>query len=236
MREFSIIIPAHNEEKFVAHAVRTATTQNVLRSSYEVIVVDNNSTDKTANVAWSAGADKVVFEPRIGTNIARQAGVAASEGLVVAFLDADCEAPPEWLRQIRSFLRDDGVSAVSGPYDYGFCGVAKLLDRAFAWHFFSLAGRIVSRIPFRPTGVLRAGNFAAYRSVIEGIGGLPPLTFWGDDTAIATAIAQRAGRVRYTRGLVVKSSPRRFEREGLVFLALKYVFYFFRAYFRSAPQ
>lgn len=234
--DYSIIIPARNEQEFVGKAVRAAASQNVRRESYEIIVVDNGSTDKTAEVAHSAGADKVVFEPRIGTNIARQKGFAASSGFVVAFLDADCEPPHGWLCQIREHLREDGVSAVSGPYEYGFCGVARFLDRAYAWHFFSWANRFLSHLPIRPTGILRAGNFAAYRSVIEGMGGLPPFTFWGDDTAIATTIAGFAGRVRYTRLLVVKSSPRRFQDGGLIFIALKYLFYFFRTYFRPAPQ
>lgn len=89
----SIIIPAFNEERLILaclQSVKEALTAN--RSygfAHEVIVVDNNSTDKTASLAESAGA-KVVFEPVNQIARARTAGANAARGDWLLFLDADC--------------------------------------------------------------------------------------------------------------------------------------------------
>ena len=228
---FSVVIPAHNEAANVEAAVRALHAQTVPPGDVEIIVVDNASTDTTADRARLAGADRVVSEPHQGTNIARQRGFTESTGAIVAFLDADCVPPPGWLLHIERDLALPGVAAVSGPYDYGFTGVKRALDRLVGRTLFAHAGALFHFLFRKKDGILRGGNFAARRETIERIGGLPPLTFWGDDTAIGILIARRVGDVFYDTKLVVKSSPRRFEKRGLVRLTLKYFYYHFKIYF-----
>ena len=234
---FSILVPAWNEERYIARALRALLAQKWPRSDFEIIVIDNGSTDATAKIARANGADQVLHEPQRGTNIARETGRRAAQGQIIVCLDADCEPPPHWLSRISRALSQDGVVAVSGPYDYGFRGLTKLADILYSHWLFSYADRILVFVVRKPFGVVRAGNFAAWRSTLETIGGFPPFTFWGDDAALGLAIARKAGRVWYHRGLLIESSPRRFERCGLVRTTMRYLYHFFRVYlFEPAPQ
>lgn len=226
----SVVIAAWNEEPYVPRAIAALKRQSIPRSEFEIIVIDNASDDGTFVAATSAGADRVFSEPTRGTNIARQAGFLKSVGKIVAFLDADCEPPPDWLMRVSRALSKDGVAAVSGPYDYGFRNIKKFADRFYAHFCFAHAHWFLPIFFRKPVGIIRAGNFAVRRSVLEDIGGLPPRTFWGDDTAIAMAIVCGGKFVRYDPSLVVKSSPRRFEREGLLRTSWRYVVHFFREY------
>jgi glycosyltransferase involved in cell wall biosynthesis len=229
--KFSVVIPAFNEEKQIAYSVGAVKAQNIKRSDFEIIVVDNNSTDKTFAAAQKAGADKVVKETKKGTNLARQRGFEESKGEIVAFLDADCEPPPDWLEKIEVNLSFDGVAAVSGPFDYGFTGLKKIIDIIYTH-------KIMPKIPYifrfifgKKAGVIIGGNFAIRRGVMEKIGGLPQLAFWGDDAATAMLISRKVGKVFFNPALKIKSSPRRLEKSGSIKLTIYYALAYLMAYF-----
>lgn len=228
---FSVVVPALNEEKSVGKVIKTLRKQRVEKDSFEIIVVNNNSDDRTAEVARRAGADKVVFEKKMGTNLARQKGVSVSRGEIIAFIDADCIAPPEWLGNIKKAIFRKGVVAVSGPYKYG-----KFLPDFMMWRVFPLVPKLMSFVTGKRGGVILGGNFAAYRSAIDKIGGLPPIKFFGDDTAIAILLARRAGKVLYTRKVWVESSPRRLREKGVVKVSVKYFRHYFKIYFDNEYQ
>ena len=75
------------------------------------------------------------------------------------------------------------------------------------------------------------GNFVAYRETLDAIGGFPPFTFHGDDSAVAMLISRKVGRVVWDGDFRVKSSARRFEREGHLRLVLTYAYYYLKNYF-----
>ncbi len=223
--KFSVIIPALNEEKYIGKAI-TALKKQKVNGDFEIIVADNNSEDNTIAAAKKAGADRVVVEKRRGTNMARQKGVEASRGEIVAFLDADSIPPRDWLANIEKVLKRKNVVAVSGPYRLN-----KPLADFITWRIYPLVPKVMHFFTTMKGGVILGGNFAAYRSAIDKIGGLPPIKFFGDDTAIAVLLARKAGKVVYTRKVWIQSSPRRLEREGTVKIGFAYIKYFFRVYF-----
>lgn len=229
--KFSVVIPALNEAKRIQKTIRILSNQSVGRRNYEIVVVDNKSTDATINLAKEAGADIVISEKLKGTNFARQRGVEISNGEIIAFLDADCEPGKDWLARIEYDLHHPGVAAVSGPYDYGFTGLKKFFANLFTNVLFPLLPDILYLLFGRKAGVMIGGNFAAWRSAINKIGGLPPLAFWGDDGATAMLFSRRVGKVVFDTKLIVKSSPRRFEKEGMLKLQAKYSKAYFKVYF-----
>lgn len=229
--KFSVIIPALNEGSGITASIEALLKQTVPRSDYEIVVVDNASTDDTAEIAKSSGADRVILEPSRGTNIARARGVHESEGEIVAFLDADCVPPANWLEQIEDILSDPANKAISGPCDIGLTGFRRPFEIAYTRHLFPVLDRLLYFFFRRRAGVIMGGNFATHRSTIDLIGGLPPLTFHGDDSAIAMLISRKVGRVLFLGDFVVKSSPRRFEREGHLRLTIKYAWHYLRNYF-----
>ncbi|HTX86680.1 MAG TPA: glycosyltransferase [Candidatus Nanoarchaeia archaeon] len=229
--EFSIVIPAYNEAENIGAAIKALLGQTVEKKFFEIIVVDNNSTDDTFASAEQAGADLVIKETRQGTNMARQAGLSRARGEIIAFLDADCLPPDDWLEKIADDLSDPAIAAISGPFDYGFTGLKKYLNEFYANFILPNVTAVLEFLFRRKSGILIGGNFAARRRAFSAIGGLPDLDFWGDDAAIAMLISRRAGPVRFDPRLVVKSSPRRFARTGFLKLALRYQREYFKTFF-----
>lgn len=114
---FSIVIPCFNEERYVAATVRSLQDQT-FGGSYEIIVVDNNSTDATAEIASGLGV-RVVRETNPGVCWARQKGTEEAVGEIVISADADTTYAPDWLAKIdRSFGLDERIVAVTGPCRY----------------------------------------------------------------------------------------------------------------------
>jgi glycosyltransferase involved in cell wall biosynthesis len=111
---FSVVIPAYNEAEFLGSCLDSLLAQD-FRDSYEIIVVDNNSTDATAEVARSRGVT-VVHEPKPGVCSARQCGTTAARGEIVVSTDADTTFGSDWLSRIDQAFRDDPARvAVAGP-------------------------------------------------------------------------------------------------------------------------
>lgn len=104
----SIVVPAFNEERLIGRCLESISTScgdnHDLGFTAEVIVVDNNSTDKTAQFARQAGA-RVVFEPVNQIGRARNAGAAAAAGEWLLFLDADSTLSPELLADIVAMIK-----------------------------------------------------------------------------------------------------------------------------------
>jgi glycosyltransferase involved in cell wall biosynthesis len=101
--KLSVVVPAFNEEKLLAGTlarIHAAARGLAARGwSYELIVCDNNSTDRTAAIAREAGA-RVVFEPVNQISRARNAGAAAATGEWLLFIDADCSPAAELLEEV----------------------------------------------------------------------------------------------------------------------------------------
>ncbi|HEY5821695.1 MAG TPA: glycosyltransferase family A protein [Propionibacteriaceae bacterium] len=114
---FSVVIPAYNEAGFLEDALRSLQAQD-FAGAYEVIVVDNNSTDETAAIATRLHA-RVVPESHPGVCAARQRGTEAARGEIVVSTDADTIHPPDWLTRLdATFRAEPDAIAVAGPCRY----------------------------------------------------------------------------------------------------------------------
>jgi glycosyltransferase involved in cell wall biosynthesis len=103
----SVVIPCYNEEDGIAHVIR-----GLPACVDEVVVVDNNSTDRTAELAASLGA-KVVFEQRKGYGAAYKAGLPAVSGDVTITMDGDGTYPSEQIPELVDHLIDAGLDFIS---------------------------------------------------------------------------------------------------------------------------
>ena len=112
---YSIIIPAYNEADELPRTLAAArAAMDTLAQPGELIVVDNNSTDDTAEVARQHGADQVVFEPFNQIARARNAGYAVSSGQYLVFIDADTRiSPPLLARSLEELHQGDCVGGGS---------------------------------------------------------------------------------------------------------------------------
>lgn len=100
----SVVIPAHNEEEYIRDCLESITRQTYPSHLLEIIVVDNNSNDRTRKIASEFGV--TVLEKSDGlVGSVRNFGVEHSTGEILVFLDADCVVPYNWVETGVSFLR-----------------------------------------------------------------------------------------------------------------------------------
>ena len=115
---FSIIIPVRNEEHNIARCLSALSNSQIAPHVFEIIVVDNGSTDRTREVAAgfvSTYALRVLDWPNAYIAAVRNAGAAVAQGKYFAFLDSDCEVLPDWLTQAQLAI-SRGITGVFGSY------------------------------------------------------------------------------------------------------------------------
>jgi glycosyltransferase involved in cell wall biosynthesis len=113
MKLITVIVAAYNEEKDLPKCLEAITSQDFPRQDYEIIVVDNNSTDKTAEIARSFGA-RVIPEGKQGNTFAIKRGMDSAESEIIANTDADTVVFGEWLKTIKQIFADEKVVAATG--------------------------------------------------------------------------------------------------------------------------
>lgn len=116
----SVVIPAFNEQNSIANCLSSLHQQTFL--DFEIIVVDNNSTDKTEEIATQYGA-RVVREKKQGMIPARERGFKEARADIIARTDADAILPPDWLQCIYNvFKRNPRIVAVAGGHTFPEAG------------------------------------------------------------------------------------------------------------------
>jgi glycosyltransferase involved in cell wall biosynthesis len=166
----SVVVPVYNGAETLKDCLHSLANQNMPRDAYEVIVVDDGSSDLSAEVAAQFDV-RLLRQPNAGAAAARNTGMLAAAGEWVAFTDADCVASRGWLRALAratAAVAED-VNCVAGK-TLGFNSVTPAAR--FADLFGSLdAARHLShpRYPFAPSG-----NVAYRRSSLLEVGGYDP--------------------------------------------------------------
>lgn len=116
----SVVVPVYNRAEAVQACLASLFAQTYPRARYEIIVVDDGSTDHTpaevraSAAAWD-GACRLVQKSNGGPASARNVGIGASQADIIAFTDSDCVAAPDWLEQLISALAASGAAGVGGP-------------------------------------------------------------------------------------------------------------------------
>ena len=109
----SVIVPAYNAAATLAECLAALHKQS--RAPDEIIVVDDGSTDRTAELARASGA-RVLQQPNRGPAAARNLGVQNARGDLILFTDADCAPAPDWVAQMLAPFADAGISGAKGVY------------------------------------------------------------------------------------------------------------------------
>jgi glycosyltransferase involved in cell wall biosynthesis len=192
----SVVIPCRNAARTVRDAVVSALEQS--EPPAEIVVVDDASDDDSADVARQTGARVVCNASRRNAGGARNAGMDATRGDLLAFLDADAVAPKNWLARARQVLeRDPSVVGVGGRIANGRPGRWGELDYYLNHSEWIAAGRPGEKASIPTMAIV-------YRR--EAIGPVRfPETNTGEDTAFALAVTGRTkgARLWYDPGIVV---------------------------------
>ncbi len=196
--DFSLIIPVRNRPDELRRCLQSITGGTSPAARYEIIVVDNGSTDKTPAVARELGA-RLIYEPQPNRCLARNAGAAAAAGDWLVFLDSDCVAEPCWLQSLASKITDspDAPPAIIAgailPAEPATLVEAYIAQRRWIdQEKFLAPGRRYSP-PFAATA-----NLAIHRDVFQQVGGFDPqLKTAGEDADWCWRAAQAGWRIEY---------------------------------------
>lgn len=208
----SVVVPTRNRAQLLDHCLKALANQDLPPSEYEVLVIDNGSTDETRSVAQSyryRGNIRYLYESTPGLHVGRHAGLQKARGEVLAYTDDDAQPLPTWLSSIADCFKDPQVALVGGnnipifessPPDW--------LRRLWEATHPTLRGHMISdlsilefppgRRPLDPLMVWGC-NFSVRRSVLVEAGGFHPdgmpkdlLHFRGDgETHVSRHIARR---------------------------------------------
>lgn len=110
----TVVVPVYQGEQVLPDCLRSVFDQTYPRDLYEVLIVDNGSTDRSAEIARDFPT-RIVEEIRKGVAFARNTGVEKARGELIAFVDADCIAEPNWLEAlVARYDAEDGLAGVGG--------------------------------------------------------------------------------------------------------------------------
>jgi glycosyltransferase involved in cell wall biosynthesis len=239
--DFSVVICTYNRGHNLPTCIAALASQQETEDiDWEVLVVDNNSSDDTAAIVEHLRREhalrlRYTFEPKQGLSNARNCGIRESTGTRVIFIDDDILVAPGWLQSFAQvFAAHDcdaaggrilvaapkPVPAWIGPQMMGFLGQLDYGDEACA-----LDG--VQRYPF-------GGNMAFHRRALDRIGGFdanlgrkgsgssPDDLFKGEETAYFRALAAAGGRIWYAPGATVTHHILPYQLKRRFFLTIHY--------------
>lgn len=214
----SIVIPAFNEEKLIGPCL-TALTNLTTTHPFEVILVDNASTDRTVPIARTFAKQlplHIVHEPVKGRGAARATGCAAAKGEIIFSTDADSVVPPDWLELILPHFTDPQVVAVTSwgrttDFSWWKNGILNLVFRyLFIFHPLIIGAYWLSGF----NAAIRANAYRAVGGFSEQENGMEDLEL--------TKKIMHLGTIKLVPEAVVEYSGRRFE-QGLIRGALDYI-------------
>ncbi|HEY5106430.1 MAG TPA: glycosyltransferase [Caulobacteraceae bacterium] len=198
----SVIVPHYRDLKALAVCLETLRRQTYPASKVEIIVADNASPEGETAIARAIGdGARLVIVAERGAGPARNGGVAVATGEILAFIDSDCQAEPEWLAE--------GVKALA---DYDFVGgrvkvlvddprkmsPAEAFERVFAFDFETYITR---------QGFTGSGNLFCPRTVFEAVGGF--LAGVSEDVEWSQRARSRGFRLGYAPRAIVGHPARR---------------------------
>lgn len=204
----SVVIPVYNEEKCIGDCLTALLNQT--HAPDEIIVVDNNSTDTSAQIAERMGA-QVVKEPKQGMIHARNRGFESARYPIIARCDADCIPPKNWVKTIVVDF-DENIDALTGPFTT--YDTMPLLAQLFSVIYFN-------GMRFLQSGknTLAGPNMCLTREIWKKVKDTVCLDAGQvhEDIDLAIHINQAGGMIKFDDNLLMSTSGRRVRHNPLSF-------------------
>jgi cellulose synthase/poly-beta-1,6-N-acetylglucosamine synthase-like glycosyltransferase len=183
--KITVLVPARNEEPNIGRCLQSLAAQRYPRDCFEVIVIDDHSTDGTAAIvngfpglpvrylalAEIAGAETVTAHKKF----AIETGIGAATGELIVATDADCVAEPGWLSTLAAFYEQQGAKFIAAPVRIGGVGPGQrthtLLGIFQTLDFITLQGITGAAVSKRIHSMCNGANLAYPREVFFEVGG-----------------------------------------------------------------
>lgn len=214
----SVVIPAHNEENNILLLLNSLKNQNYPRDKFEVIIVDDNSTDKTKLLVEIFSSENINFKIISSTKIvdglspkvvAQNHGIENSRNEIIILTDADCVVNENWIKSLVSNF-ENGTAIVTGATIFNkrnnnFLFSMQQLD--YSSHNAISAGTIGQNLITNANGT----NFAIRRIALNQVGGILQVAkhFSGEDSCLAQLFTNTKWKVKFIfeKDSIVKTNP-----------------------------
>jgi O-antigen biosynthesis protein len=188
----SVVVACYNGEKTLPACLDSLSNLNY--PDYEVILVDDGSTDATPHLANGVPNVRCVRQNHLGLSVARNTGIALASGEVVAFTDADCRADPDWLQHLVEGLLAGGFVGMGGhnllPPEDSRVAAAVLVSPGGPAHVM-LTDSEAEHIP--------GCNMAFFKWALAEIGGFDPIfRTAGDDVDVCWRLQRQGYRIGFS--------------------------------------
>jgi len=206
--KISVIVPAYNEEQYLPESLEyIGKALSIASCSSEIIVVDNDSQDRTKRIAESLGA-KVFLEKEHNIAKVRNTGAKNSNGDVLIFIDADTLVPETLFREITGAMENEKCFGGAVAVEYEEFERKWMKYYLLGWKFW---GKVFNMAQ-------GAAQFCR-KSVFERLEGYDQSIFMGEDVEFYWRLSKYArrnnGYLRFIEHPKVKTSPRRFDKMSL---------------------
>lgn len=195
----SVIVPVFNEERLIAQCLASLLEQDYPKECMEIIAVDNGSTDGSREIIRKFPIQYILEEKR-GAAAARNTGAHQARGELLAFIDADCAAPPEWISKLVASLGDSSCDAAGG--DCRVVSGKSIIQDYLAYRgFYSQKEFFSPDYPLLPW--LMTGNLMVRRDAFFKVGGFEETLLRGEDIDFSWLLVLNGSSLKYLPDLEV---------------------------------
>ncbi len=189
---FSVIVPFLNEERWLPLCLTALQTQTMDRHMFELIFVDNGSTDRSIEILHRYSGVTVLSEPHRDPYLARNRGILAARAEHLVFLDADCIAEPDWLSQLWAAVQTSRASILLGYLAHP--ATASVLLRSYE-HYYDQKLKYLLKWKLSDYYFGHAGNMVVRAEVFRDLGLFSAMPVVGDSELIHRLTQRRPSAV-----------------------------------------
>jgi glycosyltransferase involved in cell wall biosynthesis len=220
----SFIVPCYNEEQYIRDCIKSIkkAASNI---NYEIIVIDNNCTDNTSEIARDEDVI-VVTEDRKGVVFARQTGYENAKYDLIANIDADSRIPENWVDVALKNIQPEDVAAVTGPLVYDDASIWLRIATRFYYYVAYISNFFIGVF-------LQGGNCLIKKKYLDELDGYDTtIAFYGEDTMTAKRL-YKYGKIKLLMNLNLYSSSRRLQKQGVFKTTWLYLINYFYVTFKN---
>ena len=185
---FSVVAPFLNEEEYLEACVQSLISQDFDSTDYEILFVDNGSTDRSSEMLAKYPEVQVLQEPQKDPYLARNRGVEQAQGEYIVFIDADCAAAPNWLSTLAKVVSEQKVDIVLGDLQY-----PRPTSRGLRCYedYYNAKTDYLFKAGLKDCYYGHAGNMVVKRSVFDEVGLFSGMPIVGDTAIFHDLMALR---------------------------------------------
>ena len=202
--KISVIIPVYNKEKTLKQCLSSVLNQTY--KNYEVIIVDNNSNDKSKEIIREFGKKnkkmRYLFESKISRGAARRKGGVNAKGEIILMIDSDCIVPKNWIKEIIEPIIKYKQVAVQGM-------IKPTVLNYWSRHIQEENKKSIKKmLKEGEFNWLRTGNFAIKRSVLRDVGYTNPDLVYAEDEELMVKLRLKNYKLYFKNTVVFHDYPK----------------------------